>query len=97
MSSRNVIDLAVVQLRIAMREDVGNPDVSGMRDLLSTCRCNSVKLIQSLAADFQHPLDSSPEFVICYIVSIADGLRPRCAHSGVRSGEIGVELACPKL
>jgi hypothetical protein len=36
-----------------------------MRDLLSNCRCYSVKLVQGLAADFQHPLDSSPGFVIC--------------------------------
>jgi hypothetical protein len=69
MSNRNVIDLAVVQLRITMREDVAKPDdVPGMGDLLSYCWCNSVKLVQGLAADFQHPLNSGSGFVVCQIL-----------------------------
>jgi len=41
---------------ITMREYVAKPDdVPGMRDCLSHCWCNSVKLVQGLAADFPTP------------------------------------------
>src|SRR5262245_43936628 len=69
MSNRNVIDLGVVQLRITMREDVAKPDnIAGMRALLSHGGCNPVRLVQGLAADFQHPLNSGAGFGVCQIM-----------------------------
>jgi hypothetical protein len=55
MCNGYVVDLIVIELRIAMRENVAEPyDVSGVRNRFRNGGRHSVEVAHSLTADFQH-------------------------------------------
>ena len=57
MCNGYVVDLIVIELRIAMRENVAEPyDVAGVRNCFRNRGRHSVEIAHGLAADFQHAL-----------------------------------------
>ena len=61
MSDRNVVDLPVINLSLAVREYVSEADnVSRMRNLLRNFRSGLVETVHCLSADLQHSLQAAP-------------------------------------
>jgi hypothetical protein len=57
--------LVVIELRIAVREDVAKSyDVSSVRYLLRNGRCNPVETVHGFTADFQHSLYGRSGFLV---------------------------------
>lgn len=62
------VDLGVVQLGVAVRQDVAEADdVAGIGDAPGDGGCELVELAKGLSADFQGAFDSGPGFLVIEI------------------------------
>jgi hypothetical protein len=65
MCNGYVVDLTVVELCIAMRENVAEPyDVSGVRNRFRNGGCHSVEVAHGLTANFQHTFHRRSGFLV---------------------------------
>jgi len=65
MCNGYVVDLIVIELRIAMRENVAEPyDVAGVRNCVRNGGCHSVEIAHGLTADFQHAFHRRSGFLV---------------------------------